>query len=78
MIKLQRMHRINPTQVSSYDHTKHTLLNAGLLGEGILLHIVSSMCAGFMSALTTSPVDVIKTRVMNQKDKGSIIIYYNI
>jgi hypothetical protein len=35
--------------------------------EGPALHIVSSMVAGFMAALTTSPVDVVKTRIMNQK-----------
>ena len=35
--------------------------------EGPVLHIVSSMVAGFMAALTTSPIDVVKTRIMNQK-----------
>lgn len=38
--------------------------------EGPTLHIVSSMIAGFMAALTTSPVDVIKTRIMNQSSGG--------
>lgn len=38
--------------------------------EGPALHVISSMIAGFMTALTTSPVDVIKTRIMNQKSHG--------
>ena len=55
------------SQIPSYDHTKHTVLNTGWMKEGPALHIVSSMVAGFMAALTTSPVDVVKTRIMNQK-----------
>ena len=39
--------------------------------EGVPLHVVSSMVAGFNTALTTSPVDVVKTRMMNQKGKGT-------
>ena len=70
---------LTATQIPSYDHTKHTLLNVGLLQEGIALHIVSSLVAGFMTALTTSPVDVVKTRVMNQhKDAaGNPALYRN-
>ncbi|KAJ8302296.1 hypothetical protein KUTeg_021283, partial [Tegillarca granosa] len=60
---------LTATQIPSYDHTKHTILNHGLMKEGTALHVVSSMVAGFMSALTTSPVDVVKSRVMNQ-EKG--------
>lgn len=48
------------------------MLNQGLMEEGLKLHIFSSMVAGFVAALATSPVDVIKTRVMNQKIKGRL------
>ncbi|XP_071176606.1 mitochondrial substrate carrier family protein ucpB-like [Mytilus edulis] len=58
---------LTATQIPSYDHTKHTILNLKWMDEGPLLHIISSMVAGFMAALTTSPVDVVKTRIMNQK-----------
>ncbi|XP_061193266.1 mitochondrial substrate carrier family protein ucpB-like isoform X2 [Saccostrea echinata] len=58
---------LTATQIPSYDHAKHTILNAGLMTEGPYLHVISSMIAGFMTALTTSPVDVIKTRIMNQQ-----------
>lgn len=34
--------------------------------EGVPLHIVSSVVAGFMNAAATSPVDIVKTRIMNQ------------
>ncbi|KAK3102440.1 hypothetical protein FSP39_011400 [Pinctada imbricata] len=58
---------LTATQIPSYDHAKHTILNAELMSEGPRLHVVCSMIAGFMTALTTSPVDVIKTRIMNQQ-----------
>ena len=63
------MHASAP-QIPVYDHVKHTILNNGLMTEGVRLHIFSSMVAGFVTALTTSPVDVVKTRIMNQKAKG--------
>ena len=52
---------------------KHTLLNHSLMEEGVPLHIVSSMAAGLMCAITTSPVDTIKTRVMNQHKIGQCL-----
>ncbi|ESP05616.1 hypothetical protein LOTGIDRAFT_208602 [Lottia gigantea] len=61
---------LTATQIPAYDHTKHTLLNSGLMVEGPKLHIVSSMVAGLATALTTSPVDVVKTRIMNQHSTG--------
>ncbi|XP_038047766.1 mitochondrial substrate carrier family protein ucpB-like [Patiria miniata] len=67
---VQRAILLTGTQVPTYDHTKHTILNLGWMVEGPALHIVSAMTAGFMCAVTTSPVDLIKTRVMNQRIKG--------
>ncbi|XP_072038142.1 mitochondrial substrate carrier family protein ucpB-like [Amphiura filiformis] len=67
---VQRAMVVTATQVTTYDHTKHTILNHGWMDEGPKLHILSSMIAGFMTALTSSPVDVVKTRVMNQKISG--------
>ena len=61
------MHWLNYVfQIPAYDHTKHVILNYGFMEEGIPLHVTSSMVAGFCTACTTSPVDVVKTRVMNQ------------
>ncbi|OWF34706.1 mitochondrial substrate carrier family protein ucpB-like [Mizuhopecten yessoensis] len=63
---------LTATQIPTYDHTKHTILNAGLMSEGAPLHVTSSMVAGFMTALTTSPVDVVKTRIMNQQQGNKV------
>lgn len=65
----------HPFQIPSYDHTKHTILNLGWMEEGVPLHVVSSMVAGFNTALTTSPVDVVKTRMMNQKGKSELPLH---
>ena len=69
---VQRAAILTATQIPSYDHSKHILLNHGWLTEGLPLHITSSMIAGFMTAFVTSPVDVIKTRIMNQKVRGQL------
>ncbi|PAA86916.1 hypothetical protein BOX15_Mlig010689g2, partial [Macrostomum lignano] len=61
---------VTATQVPSYDHFKHTMLSRGLLKEGLPLHFLASMFAGLMCAITTSPLDVVKTRVMNQDTVG--------
>ncbi|KAJ8046187.1 Mitochondrial substrate carrier family protein ucpB [Holothuria leucospilota] len=67
---VQRAVIVTATQVPCYDHAKHTILNYNLMTEGPALHIVSAMMAGFMVAFTSSPIDVVKTRVMNQQIKG--------
>lgn len=61
---------LNSTQLSTYDHVKHTLINHGYMMEGKKCHFVSSFVAGVAVALVTSPVDVVKTRVMNVNPKN--------
>ena len=63
---MQRAALLTATQIASYDHSKQMVLNSGVVHEGILLHMGCSMLAGLLTATITSPVDVIKTRVMNQ------------
>ena len=64
---VQRAAILTAAQIPSYDHTKHYLLEKGFFVEGLKLHIVSSLIAGLVTAIVTSPVDVVKTRVMNEK-----------
>ncbi|XP_077978623.1 mitochondrial substrate carrier family protein ucpB-like [Glandiceps talaboti] len=67
---VQRAAILTATQIPSYDHSKHFLLNTGVMKEGPVLHVICSFFAGFMTAATTSPVDVVKTRIMSQHIKG--------
>jgi hypothetical protein len=53
------------SQVASYDQLKRLLINHGYMQEGLALHTVASFFAGLICSLTTSPVDVIKTRYQN-------------
>ncbi|EQC35637.1 hypothetical protein SDRG_06921 [Saprolegnia diclina VS20] len=63
---MKRAALLTASQIPTYDHAKHTLLNNEIMEEGFALHAVCSMLAGFMAATVTSPVDVIKTRMMTQ------------
>ena len=61
---------LNGTQLATYDHTKHFILNHGYMQEGKAAHFVSSFVAGLAVAVTTSPADVVKTRIMNVNPKN--------
>lgn len=64
---VKRSALVSATAVSSYDHAKHKILNAGLLQEGPVLHIMASSIAGFVTNCVSSPMDMVRTRYMNQK-----------
>lgn len=57
---------LNATKLATYDHIKHTLINYKIVKDGYLCHFMSSVCAGICIAIVTSPVDIVKTRLMNQ------------
>lgn len=62
----QRAVILTATQFATYDETKYLLLGSGLLQEGMAAHICASLFAGFAVATTTNPIDLIKSRFMNQ------------
>jgi solute carrier family 25 (mitochondrial carrier), member 14/30 len=58
-------------QMPSYDHSKHWLIDNGLMSEeAVSTHFAASMIAGLVTATASSPVDVVKTRVMNAASSG--------
>lgn len=63
---VQRATLLTASQVPSYDHSKHFLVDGGHVSEGPLCHFCCSMIAGVVAALVTSPSDLIKSRVMTQ------------
>ncbi len=60
------------SQVASYDIFKRLLISATPLEDGLTTHFTASFMAGVAAATITSPVDVIKTRVMSASGKSSI------
>jgi len=69
---------LNAAQLVTYDTAKHALIrhsNSGvwwwpsILGvwhDALATHFVASFASGFMTAACSNPVDVVRTRVMNE------------
>ena len=58
---------INAAEIATFDQVKEMILQRNLLEDGIPCHLVSSAVAGFTACIVGSPVDVLKTRLMNAK-----------
>jgi len=65
---------VTASQLATYDSAKDYFQSTGYLNNNILTSFLASLVAGFIAAASTSPVDVIKTRIMNDKKR---IIYKN-
>jgi dicarboxylate transporter 10 len=59
-------------QLASYDFIKGLLLRHTPMGDTLSTHFSASFLAGVVAATITSPIDVIKTRVMSASGKSSI------
>lgn len=56
---------LTSAQLASYDHTKVFLRELNVLPDGPYIHFLASFVSGLVTTTATSPVDVIKTRIMN-------------
>jgi len=56
---------INAAELASYDQYKQMIKERNWMQEGIPLHITCACMAGTTACIVGSPVDVLKTRVMN-------------
>lgn len=63
---VQRAALVNLGDLTTYDSVKRYVLRTTGLPDCHLVHIISSVCAGFVAAFLGTPADVVKTRVMNQ------------
>nr|AAM63236.1 putative mitochondrial dicarboxylate carrier protein [Arabidopsis thaliana] len=66
-LTINRAMLVTSSQLASYDSVKETILEKGLLKDGLGTHVLASFAAGFVASVASNPVDVIKTRVMNMK-----------
>jgi len=62
---------INAAELASYDQFKELCLNFGMK-EGLAMHISCAFGAGFVACIVGSPVDVLKTRIMNASEGQSL------
>ncbi|KAK8474307.1 hypothetical protein V6N13_145315 [Hibiscus sabdariffa] len=66
-LTVNRAMLVTASQLASYDQIKETILGNGWMRDGLGTHVAASFSAGFVAAVASNPVDVIKTRVMNMK-----------
>ncbi|KAH7017232.1 mitochondrial carrier domain-containing protein [Ilyonectria destructans] len=60
-------------QLASYDVAKRLIMEYTPMGDTLPTQLLSSLLAGLTAATVTSPIDVIKTRVMLSTEKQSIL-----
>lgn len=63
----QRAGVIAGVELPIYDISKKYIILHGYLGDTKITHFLSSFIAGFFGAVASNPIDVVKTRLMNQK-----------
>ncbi|XP_078736336.1 kidney mitochondrial carrier protein 1-like [Lampetra fluviatilis] len=63
----QRAAIVVGVELPVYDITKKHLILSGVMGDTVLTHFVSSFACGLAGALASNPVDVVRTRMMNQR-----------
>jgi len=68
---------VTASQLASYDQIKETILEKGVMKDGLGTHVTASFAAGFVASVASNPVDVIKTRVMNMKVEPGKAAPYN-
>ncbi|XP_050821188.1 brain mitochondrial carrier protein 1 [Gopherus flavomarginatus] len=72
----QRAAIVVGVELPVYDITKKHLILSGFMGDTILAHFISSFTCGLAGAIASNPVDVVRTRMMNQRAiVGSVELY---
>uniref|UniRef100_UPI00398E7872 brain mitochondrial carrier protein 1 isoform X2 n=1 Tax=Pristiophorus japonicus TaxID=55135 RepID=UPI00398E7872 len=72
----QRAAIVVGVELPVYDITKKHIILSGWMGDTVYTHFLSSFTCGLAGALASNPVDVVRTRTMNQKVlSGSRLIY---
>lgn len=61
--------------LTTYDTIKHMIMHKLHMPDCHTVHVLASICAGFVAAIMGTPADVVKTRVMNQPtdEKGRYV-----
>eukprot|EP01102_Stenamoeba_stenopodia_P014631 TRINITY_DN4881_c0_g5_i1.p1 TRINITY_DN4881_c0_g5~~TRINITY_DN4881_c0_g5_i1.p1 ORF type:complete len:341 (+),score=72.07 TRINITY_DN4881_c0_g5_i1:48-1070(+) len=68
-ITIVRAALLTSAQLATYDHSKHALIHYLHFKDSFPAHFCASFVSGFAAALVTNPVDVIRTRTMNERNE---------
>ncbi|KPP63692.1 kidney mitochondrial carrier protein 1-like [Scleropages formosus] len=63
----QRAAIVVGVELPVYDLTKKRLILSGYMGDTVYTHFLSSVVCGLAGALASNPIDVVRTRMMNQR-----------
>jgi len=68
-VAVQRAALVNLGELSTYSIVKKHLVSHSWSMEDSRVHVISSMCSGFVSSFISTPADVVKSRMMNDSEK---------
>eukprot|EP00249_Psilotum_nudum_P022520 c28547_g1_i3 orf=141-1061(+) len=75
-LTIQRAMVVTTSQLATYDQVKESLISHKITKDGLPTHVAASCTAGLVAAVSSNPIDVIKTRIMNMKtDPGKLPPY---
>lgn len=77
---VQRASLLTASQVPTYDHMKHSIIDCNYMRDGYACHFLCCMGAGVIAAAVSSPVDLAKSRIMAQPidlASGKGLLYRN-
>jgi len=63
---------LNGTKMACYDQIQGWIKDSKLVPAGLPTQFCSAFCAGFFMAVTVSPFDMVRTRLMNQPPDAKI------
>ncbi|KAI0987572.1 hypothetical protein GJ496_004511 [Pomphorhynchus laevis] len=63
----QRQSIVTGVELGVYDCSKRYIIRNNLGTDNIVTHFCASVVAGFAATLATNPIDVVRTRLMNQR-----------
>nr|CAI5851354.1 unnamed protein product [Callosobruchus analis] len=58
---------VSVAQLATYSQAKQMLQQSLQIKDGVLLHFLSSMTSGLVTAVASMPIDIMKTRIQNMK-----------
>ncbi|KAG8462533.1 hypothetical protein KFE25_010358 [Diacronema lutheri] len=65
---VQRACLVNMGELTTYDSAKNAIVeNVGFARDDMRCHLLAATCSGFVASLFSTPADVAKSRIMNQK-----------